>query len=54
MALLPLEDQLMRLFQSCRAHLAIVRDDQGHSLGIVTLEDVLERLVGDIKDEHGN
>ncbi len=48
------QDQLMRLFQSCRAHLAIVRDDQGRSLGIVTMEDVLERLVGDIKDEHGN
>lgn len=48
------QDQLMRLFQSCRAHLAIVRDDQGKSLGIVTMEDVLERLVGDIKDEHGN
>ncbi len=48
------QDQLMRLFQSCRAHMAIVRDDQGRSLGIVTMEDVLERLVGDIKDEHGN
>jgi CBS domain containing-hemolysin-like protein len=48
------QDQLMRLFQSCRAHLAIVRDAEGKSIGIVTLEDVLEGLVGDIRDEHGN
>lgn len=48
------QDQLMKLFQSCRAHLAIVRDGEGNNLGIVTLEDVLEHLVGEIRDEHGN
>jgi putative hemolysin len=35
-----------------RQHLAVVRDDEGHTRGIVTLEDLLEELVGDIRDEH--
>jgi putative hemolysin len=35
-----------------RRHLAIVRDAGGHTIGIVTLEDLLEELVGDIRDEH--
>ena len=35
-----------------RRHLATVRDDAGHTIGIVTLEDLLEELVGDIRDEH--
>jgi putative hemolysin len=35
-----------------RLHLAIVRDDAGHTVGLVTLEDLLEELVGDIRDEH--
>ncbi len=35
-----------------RRHLAIVRDDAGATIGIVTLEDLLEELVGDIRDEH--
>ncbi len=48
------QDQLMKLFQSCRAHMAIVRDAEGNNLGIVTLEDILEGLVGEIRDEHGN
>ncbi|GAC1686658.1 MAG: hypothetical protein NVS9B3_05110 [Gemmatimonadaceae bacterium] len=33
-------------------HLAIVRDESGRTLGLVTLEDLLEELVGDIRDEH--
>ena len=35
-----------------RRHLAVVRDDAGRLAGIVTLEDLLEELVGDIRDEH--
>jgi putative hemolysin len=42
------------LFEMLRArrHFAIVRDAQGLLVGIVTLEDLLEELVGDIRDEH--
>ena len=35
-----------------RRHLAIVREEGGPVLGLVTMEDVLEELVGDIRDEH--
>jgi|GEM_PF-867917 putative hemolysin len=35
-----------------RVHMAIVKDDSGKHIGIVTLEDTLEQLVGDIYDEH--
>ena len=35
-----------------RKHLAIVRDDAGGTTGLLTLEDLLEELVGDIRDEH--
>ncbi|HSA55123.1 MAG TPA: CNNM domain-containing protein [Gemmatimonadaceae bacterium] len=35
-----------------RKHLAVVRDDAGLTVGVVTLEDLLEELVGDIRDEH--
>jgi len=35
-----------------RRHLAVVRDGAGQLVGIVTLEDLLEELVGDIRDEH--
>ena len=47
---MPLEN-LLRLFLSKHAHLAIVVDEFGGTVGLVTLEDVLEELVGDIQDE---
>jgi putative hemolysin len=42
------------LFRMLRArlHLAVVHDDRGRTLGIATLENLLEELVGDIRDEH--
>jgi CBS domain containing-hemolysin-like protein len=42
----------MRLFRKARRPMALVRDDQGHILGLITLEDVIEEIVGDIEDEH--
>jgi CBS domain containing-hemolysin-like protein len=39
-------------FRRARRHLAVVRDGGGPVLGVVTLEDVLEEIVGDIEDEH--
>ncbi len=43
--------KLLRQFQSSQTHMAIVVDEYGATRGIVTLEDVLEEIVGDIKDE---
>lgn len=45
-------DSLLRQFQSSRIHMAIVLDEYGGTLGLITLEDVLEEIVGDIQDEH--
>ena len=42
---------LFRMLRS-RLHLAIIRDTDDKVLGLVTLEDLLETLVGDIRDEH--
>ncbi|RMG97252.1 MAG: HlyC/CorC family transporter [Deltaproteobacteria bacterium] len=42
---------LLRQFKERRMHLAIVVDDGGHTVGVVTLEDVLEQIVGQIFDE---
>lgn len=44
--------KLLTQFQQAKAHMAIVLDDYGGTMGIVTLEDVIEELVGDIWDEH--
>src|SRR5438445_964909 len=48
--MMPLEN-LLRLFLGRHAHLAVVVDEFGGTVGIVTLENVLEELVGDIQDE---
>ncbi len=47
----PCNEMLFRMLRE-RVHLAIVRDEAGHTIGLVTLEDLLEELVGDIRDEH--
>jgi len=48
--MMPLE-KLLKLFLSKHAHLAMVVDEFGGTVGMVTLENVLEELVGDIQDE---
>ena len=45
-----LDDALLAM-QRRRLHVAVVTDRQGTTLGIATLEDVIEALVGDIRDE---
>jgi magnesium and cobalt transporter len=42
---------LLRQFQETRRHMAVVVDEYGATQGIVTMEDVLEQLVGEIDDE---
>ncbi len=44
--------RLLKLFQDSKSHMVIVQDEYGGTEGIVTLEDVLEELVGEIYDEH--
>ncbi len=45
-------DALLKDFRSSRNHLAVVVDEYGGVAGMVTIEDVLEQIVGDIEDEH--
>ncbi len=44
--------RLLRLFQESKCHMVVVNDEYGGTEGIVTLEDVIESLVGEIYDEH--
>jgi magnesium and cobalt transporter len=43
---------LLEEFRSTRNHMAVVVDEYGHVCGAITIEDVLEQIVGEIEDEH--
>jgi CBS domain containing-hemolysin-like protein len=45
-------DELLREMQAQRTHMAIVVDEYGGFAGLVTIEDILEEIVGEIADEH--
>lgn len=45
-------DQLLAQLRISQSHLAVVVDEYGHTAGIVTMEDLLEEIVGEIEDEY--
>jgi len=45
-------DAQLRGFQARKLHQAVVLDKEGKVAGLITLEDILEELVGSIQDEH--
>lgn len=45
-------EELLREFRSKRVHLAIAIDEYGGTSGLITLEDLIEEIIGDIKDEY--
>ncbi len=45
-------DNALRLFRKVKRPMALVRDEDGNILGLITLEDVIEEIVGELEDEH--